>query len=576
MKFLAIYSARLLSAALLLCVCCFAVDREAFTITNYDLNVRVEPEQHRLGVRGKITLRNDSTSPQKIAVLQISSSLDWRSISVGGKAVQFLTQPYASDIDHTGSLSEAIVTLPQAVAPHAKLDLDIAYEGVILLDATRLTRIGAPEDTAQSSDWDRIDTDFTAVRGAGYVAWYPIATESASLSEEGSLPEVLARWKKREAESEMSVMFESTKKTAILFSGTPNGVVVVPTDGIVKVGFFSMFRPETSVPTFVLADYKNIDVKSIFKINFLPGKEAAAASYADILGSLDPLANVPGTGSLQIAQLPDSSAAPFASQRLLLMPMRLATEEDRLMLVYAVAREKVPSPHPWISEGLAHFAQVLDIEQQHGRKAALDYLNAHRTLLVKSEADSAAAVLSTIKESGNAAAARSLINSTDEIYVQSKAMWVWWMLRDMVGDFGVNMTLAQYSMHKDNDVSYMPHLMASHTQRDLEWFFDDWVYRDHGLPDFRIESVFPRKTLTNTFIVAVTVENLGAAGAEVPVIVKFAGGEVMKRLEVRAKQKVTIRVETSSAPTEVIVNDGSVPESDLTNNVFKIEAPTAP
>ncbi len=57
----------------------YSLDREAFTFTNYDLTLQVEPEQHRLGVRGKITLRNDSPTPQKIAVLQISSSLDWRS-----------------------------------------------------------------------------------------------------------------------------------------------------------------------------------------------------------------------------------------------------------------------------------------------------------------------------------------------------------------------------------------------------------------------------------------------------------------------------------------------------------------
>src|SRR5271170_2641980 len=99
------------------CVLCasalnaFAVDREAFTFTNYDLNVRIEPEQQRLGVRGKITLRNDSATSQKIAVLQISSALDWRSIRAGDQAVQFVTQTYTSDIDHTGALSEAIVTL---------------------------------------------------------------------------------------------------------------------------------------------------------------------------------------------------------------------------------------------------------------------------------------------------------------------------------------------------------------------------------------------------------------------------------------------------------------------------------
>lgn len=161
----------------------FALDREAFSITNYDLTLQIEPEQHRLGARGKITLHNDSSTPQKIAVLQISSSLDWRAVKAGDKAVQFVTQPYTSDIDHTGSLSEAIITLPQAIAPGGTIELQIGYEGVIVLDATRLTRIGTPEEAANSTDWDQIDANFTAVRGAGYVAWYPIATEVANLSE---------------------------------------------------------------------------------------------------------------------------------------------------------------------------------------------------------------------------------------------------------------------------------------------------------------------------------------------------------------------------------------------------------
>ncbi len=187
-----------------------SLDREAFTFTNYDLNVRVEPGQQRLGVRGKITLRNDSANPQKIAVLQISSSLDWRSIKTGGKQLQFVSQPYTSDIDHTGTLSEAIVTLPEAVAPRGTVDLEIAYEGVIVLDATRLTRIGAPEAAALSSDWDQISTKFTAVRGAGNVAWYPIATEAVDLSEPHTLVDVVGRWKARESASKMHFHIEET------------------------------------------------------------------------------------------------------------------------------------------------------------------------------------------------------------------------------------------------------------------------------------------------------------------------------------------------------------------------------
>src|SRR5258708_23117086 len=161
----------------------WALEREAFTISKYDLAIRLEPEQQRLGDRGKITLRNDSAHPQKIVALQISSSLNWRSIRVDGKAVQYVSQPYTSDIDHSGALSEAIVTLPVEIKPKDSAELEIGYEGVIPLDATRLTRIGVPEAIAKHTSWDQISPSFTAVRGAGYVGWDPYASESAGFSE---------------------------------------------------------------------------------------------------------------------------------------------------------------------------------------------------------------------------------------------------------------------------------------------------------------------------------------------------------------------------------------------------------
>src|SRR6266704_2633923 len=200
-----------------LCVLCgfqsFALDREAFTFTNYDLDIRIEPEQQRLAARGKLTLRNDSASAQKNLCLQISSTLDWRSLQIGGKPVQFVTQPYTSDIDHTGVLSEAIVTLPQPVLPKGTIELEIGYEGTIPLDATRLTRIGVPEEVAKHSDWDQIGRSFTAVRGIGYVAWYPVAIEAANLSEGNSLFDTLAKWKVREAASTLQIHFEVVSAT---------------------------------------------------------------------------------------------------------------------------------------------------------------------------------------------------------------------------------------------------------------------------------------------------------------------------------------------------------------------------
>jgi aminopeptidase N len=167
---------------------------------------------------------------------------------------------------------------------------------------------------------------------------------------------------------------------------------------------------------------------------------------------------------------------------------------------------------------------------------------------------------------------RSLVNTADEELYRSKAMFVWWMLRDMVGDEALRKALASYHPEQDKEPSYMPRLIAAQTQKDLEWFFDDWIYRDRGLPDFKVESAFTRKTLPEGYMITITVSNLGTAGAEVPLTVRFAGGATTKRLVVRGKSNGVIRVEVPKAPEQIVVNDGSVPESDMTNNVFKVEA----
>src|SRR6516225_9753565 len=90
-----------------------AVDREAFTVTRYRLDVQIDRSSHVMAVTGRLTLRNDSKSPQKNVVLQVSSSLSWNGIAYNGNPVEWIGNDYTSDIDHTGRLSEAIATLPK-------------------------------------------------------------------------------------------------------------------------------------------------------------------------------------------------------------------------------------------------------------------------------------------------------------------------------------------------------------------------------------------------------------------------------------------------------------------------------
>jgi hypothetical protein len=565
------------------CILCtavnaFSLDRGAFTFTSYDLNVRVEPAQQRLGARGKITLRNDSTTPQKIAVLQISSSLDWRSIKAGGKQLQFVAQPYTSDIDHTGVLSEAIVTLPDPVPPKATVDLEIAYEGVIVLDAARLTQIGTPESAADSTDWDQISAKFTAVRGAGYVAWYPMATEAGSLAEGNSAFDRIGRWKAREAASTMHLQVsvptdDEGDKPELLVNAT-----ACPTAHEVQHEFLADCTYRSLgllVPTFVIADYEVVD-RAAVQVHFLRGHDPSAAIYADAAEKASPLITEwfgSPRNKAETADLADPNAPPFESGSLLLTPL---TGTDPKLAGLAAAHQLTHasflSPRPWINEGLAHFAQAIYLEHLSGRQAALGYMGLHRFALsaVEKEKENQTTAPRSEDEVN-----RSLVNTTDEELYRSKAMCVWWMLREMVGEPALKKALASYHADEDKEPSYVQRLIQAQTKRDLEWFFDDWVYRDRGLPEFKIESAFVRKTLPGANVLTITVSNLGAAGAEVPITVKFAGGEVTERLVVRGKSNGVIRVETTKPPQEIVVNDGSVPERGMTDHVFKIEASDA-
>jgi hypothetical protein len=559
-----------------LCVLCgssffaAALDREAFTITKYDLEVRLEPQQQRLGARGKILLRNDSTEPQKVVALQISSSLNWRAIRVNDKSVQFVSQSYTSDIDHTGALSEALVTLPSAINPKDSQELEIAYEGMIPLDATRLARVGVPPEISRHTSWDHIGASFTAVRGAGYVAWYPITTESADFSEGNSLFEVVDRWKAREAGSEFKVRIGMDREggdTPPLIICTPGSESLIEQTGQAQrtSAECSWERLGITAPTFAMAHYDNW-FKPPLNLLSLPGHEAGAAKYT---AAFEPATKFvtewfgKPTTPIAIADFADPHAAPFESGTLLMVS--IAGEDTKLAginLVHELVHSALSSPRPWVYEGLAHFAEAAYREEQGGRQAALDLLGIHRATFLDAEKDVAAAP--------GRSAGQPLITTFDEIYYRSKAAYVWWMLRDIVGDDALKSAIGKYRADDDKNAKYVEGLVEAAAKRDLGWFFDDWVYHDRGLPDFRVQSVHPWRGEKDVQMLTLTLENLGTAGASVPFTIRCEGNDVSKRLEVRARSTATTRVEMPCAPLEIVVNDGSVPESDLTNNVFKI------
>jgi len=328
-----------------------------------------------------------------------------------------------------------------------------------------------------------------------------------------------------------------------------------------------------TVPLFAIGPYEGLDQAPV-NISYLPDHKSAAQTYALAVRLAIPFVTewfgtvkIPLEARAEVVELSDPEAAPYESGSTLLTALNSDSKLAQLTAVHQLTHAAFLSPRPWIYEGLAHFAQAVYREQEGGRQSALDFMGSHRIALAEAEK------ALDRERSQNAVTGESLISTSIEDLYRSKALYVWWMLRDMVGDDALKKALAAYRSDADTTTSYMQHVIEGQTKTDLGWFFDDWVYRDGGLPDFRVAAVYPWEPSRNAYVVTVTVENLGNAAAEVPLTLKMEEGQVTKRLLVHGKSNAIIRIEAASKPREIVVNDGSVPESDMSNNVYTIEAP---
>lgn len=571
-----------------------AIDRQAFTITRYQLEVQVDRTSHVMAVTGKLTLRNDAKTPQKVVALQVSSSLQWNSITLDDKPLQWLSDDYTTDIDHTGAVSEAIVNLPAEVTHGASVILDIQYGGTIVPDSKRLTRIGAPEEVGARNDWDQISDVFTAVRGLGYVAWYPVAIEAVSMSDGDAVFDAIAAWKYHQANSEFNariiVVGAATEALCVAVNATVTSCGesrdLPDSESGGKLKEFSntliLSGLGDAVPTFAIASYQSLDRPTISFLN-LPEHASIARDYALAAEANDPLLREwlgePHQPS-RVVELSDPNANPYQSGSILFTPLREAqTATLQLLLMPSQVAARLHSPHLWIQEGAERFMQCVSVESRSGHKAALAFLDEYREPLVRAEEAAIPKAESGSKSGDTAGSAdNTLLNTNDELYLRGKSSFVLWMLRDMVGETAMQSALGKYHPGADKDPSYLQRLLQTASKRDLEWFFDDWVYRDRGLPDFHVASVYTRPLLSEAngaFLVTATIENRGRAGAEVPVMIQTTSGEKVVRVLVKAGEKESGRIEVGVAPDKIMVNDGSVPEANLGNNVYDVPPPSS-
>jgi hypothetical protein len=561
-------------------------ERSAITFTAYDLDVHLTPASAAISVRAGLTLRNDSPTPLTRLILQISSSLHWdalstRSLTSGPTTpLPFAARLIETDADHTGAMTEAVVTLPQPLAPGASVSLTALYSGAILPSAERLTRIGAPDDQALAADWDSISPSLTALRGFGNVLWLPASAPPVFLGDGAKLFQSVGNSRLRNSVAtvrlRLAVEYTGDPPDAAFFCGLRQPLAAISDNanlpaaespgvastlfdaqplGFRSPSLFVTDRPPSQTgtpanPALIAAVIDHYDA--------LPAYSAAAALVEPLL--TDWL----GVQPLATLSVIDHPGQPFEDDALLVRPMRAAGPATLApALVHSLTHVWIHSSHPWIDEGLAQFLSLLWTERTAGRATALTELQDAARPLALAEPEDPDSASATGSPAGS-----SLADATGDIFYRAKAAAVWWMLRSIVGDDALKQALQTYRLDPtlDRDPTGLQHALEKASHKDLRWFFDDWVYRDRGLPDLSIVSVTSsqlesRAGLPAGWLIAVEVRNDGYAAAEVPVTVRSSTASETQRLRIPGRSSASTRIVFAGTPAEVEVNDGGVPET---------------
>jgi hypothetical protein len=539
--------------------------RRAILFTKYALDVRLETRDATMHTRAIVTVKNESAAALDAIPLQISSSLAWEAINGNGKPLRFAHHTVATDADHTGAMNEALVTLAAPLAPGGEQTLTVFYSGSAAPSAKRLEAIGTPPDVAIQADWDGIREEFTGLRGFGNVLWYPVCDAPVALGDGDRFFSTIGLTKLRESATSVSITvteeFTGAAPTVAFLDGVPVSVQAIPPAvGSDLPGIATAKLPETQLgfatPTLFLAR-RTLQTGNNVKLYARQSDAAATQSYmtaASILTSqmTDWFGPKPKR-ELSVLDPAEADDSPFEEHALLVT--NIANVDPKKLLggmSHTLTHAYFQSPHPWLEEGAAQFMASVWTEHQQGREAAITQMDNQRGAL--SLAESA---------DPNHDPGQPLVQAHDPIFYRTKAAYVFWMLRGIVGDKPLMAALQQYDAADDQANDYFEHVLERTSGQKLDWFFNDWVNRDRGLPDLRIEAITPSPGSTeNSFIVAVTLSNSGTAVAEVPVTVYSADATVTAEMRIEAGGRATRRFLVHGRPRQVQVNDGTTPETE--------------
>jgi hypothetical protein len=562
-------------------------ERASLIFTAYDLDVHLVPAKSQISVHSRFTVRNSGAAPLARVALQLSSSLKWETFAMRSEErivpLVFVQQTVDTDADHTGKAQEAVVTLPQPLAPGASIELTAFYSGTIELSAERLERIGAPAEQAARADWDAITAEHTALRGFGDVLWYPTAAVPAFLGDGAKLFQIVGQTKLLQAPAmvhlQLAVEYVGDPPDTAFFCGRREkliavseneNVVVAEAPGVATAEFAERplgFRAMSLFVTDRAATTTDGDLISAVTDHFdaLPNYAAAALKVQPLLK--DWL----GADPLTTLSIIDQGGQSFEDDALLVTTMH-ANDPSVLApsLLHSLTHAWFRSSHVWLDEGVPQFLSLLWVEQSQGRDAALQQLQQQVNTLSLAEP-------ALSQNAGSTQVGQSLVEARDDVYYRTKAAAVLWMLRSIVGDDALKNALQMYRRDEKGDADPMQfqRVLERVSKKNLAWFFDDWVNRDRGLPDLSIAGVTPRALPAKTdkgasWLIAVEVRNDGDAAAEVPVTVRSGTLTATENLRIMGRSSASTRIVFEGDPDEVTVNDGSVPEMTTSRHTKEV------
>ncbi len=557
--------------------------RNALTVTSYDLQLQLTPAESRLNATARLMVRNDSARPLRKLALQLSSTLHWDGASVhaGRSAAQRVSleqHRIDTDTDHTGEANEGIVELPVPLGAGDSLELVVLYSGTVEQSAARLVRAGQSIDAASAADWDRIGGEQVALRGFGHVLWYPVASSQAFLESGAQLAESVAAQARREQDATVRLRLEiegGALHTAF-FCGQSAPVAVVNA-GMARGGE----ADGSDLPSISTAEWPTTTLGFGAPSLFLSTAEAMQAEgpVTVLAASADETARVQAAAKAALPLVTTWLGAtrerfpvvlnhlgePFAQRALLVEGAQEAATS--FAMTHLESHAWFSSPEVWLDEGVAQLLPLVALEATVGRPAAIAQLRDLQPAL--SLADS----------SPGQGRSESLVHASREVTYRNKAVSVLWMLRTLVGDPALQAALQGLKQRPaaERTALELEHALEQRTGKNLQEFFRDWVLEDRSLPDLSIVSAIPRPVTgmpgrPDGNLVAVEVRNEGQVAADVPVSVHSGTLSATERLHIPAGSTASVRILFQGTPEVVDVNDGTVPEVGGSEHRFTFAA----